>query len=106
MLHGDCFVATLLAMTCCASTARDCHDDVDIVARLERRVQILCDGLVNEDPDVLANLVLFVDDAKANALILTVEVAKELGERRAVGLDDILFGVRTQRRWDVDFHGI
>ncbi len=73
--------------------ARNRHDDLNAVAWAEWRLQIFCVVLIDENLDVLANLVLLIDHAKADAGELTFEIGKEFGERRASCSDDICPGV-------------
>src|SRR5438067_9380454 len=87
------------------SAARErLHDDhlVDVV---EAHRQVASAFPAYEDAHVLAELVLFVDDAEAHPWVATVEVEEHGGEGVAVGEDvGLLPGVRPQRRGHAYLH--
>src|SRR5688500_12818526 len=60
-------------------------DDLDDGGAFERLVDGWCDLAVDEDAHVLTHSLLFVDDAKADARILPIEVLEQAAQRRAVG---------------------
>src|SRR5258706_1215873 len=81
--------------------------DKHFIARFERSVERALELPVHEDLDVRPDRVLLVDDAKADSGKAPVEVAEQLCERLAIGLDlAAVRGVVRERRVQQDFHAI
>jgi hypothetical protein len=72
------------------------HDD-DFVGRRERLREVARLLAVDEDADVAPDAVLLVDDAKANACVLALEVGEQRGEGGAARLGLAALGVGEQR---------
>src|SRR5439155_5524291 len=83
----------------------DGADQEHAVLGLERRVQGPRLLLIDEDLDVLAELVLLIDDAETEAGEAAVEVGEEGVEGGALGLDlGGLGGIGAELGRDRDFH--
>lgn len=59
-------------------SAGNCHDDMELITWAKPSTKILSYRLVHENLDMLPDFILFVDDAKANAWELSVEIREKL----------------------------
>src|SRR5262245_28616552 len=88
-----------------SSAATQSLKNVHLIRRFESRIQSPHLFTVDEDFDVRAYRILFVNHPKTNAGILTVQVIEHIGDARTISVDVVLLiRVGQQRAWYVDFH--
>ena len=85
------------------STAAERGDDHDFVSWSQALVEALRHLSIDEKPDVLADTVLFVDDAMAHAGKSFIQRAQQGGQRIAPGFHlSLPAGIGKQRTGDED----
>src|SRR6267142_937600 len=84
-------------IACAISTTAERLNDDDLVGRAQQLRRVAHLLAVDEDADVRPNPVLLVDHAETNSGVLTVQVRKDGGERRAARLGLAALGIRAQR---------
>lgn len=85
------------------SAAQGLHDDY-LIIRLRRLRQRIRRHAIDEDTNVAAHSLLLVNDAKANAGILPVQIDQHVIQRRAQGIGLTALGIRTQGARDQHVH--
>jgi len=60
------------------SSAAQCADQMHFIPRAQRLIERLYFTLIDEDTDMRADAILFVDHAKAHARMIALEIAEQL----------------------------
>ena len=91
----------------CFLASRDCRDDADFVAVLERRLAVFEEAdvlLVDIDVDEAAHLAFFIHEAFLDAGEARLQFDERLADGGGVDFDQLLVvGQLAERRGDADF---